>query len=93
VGTRDAQDLVFRTQLIERMRIKNTAGNGTICIGTTTPSASAIVDITSTTQGFLPPRMTTAQRLAIASPAAGLMVYDTTLNQMAYYNGTAWVVF
>jgi hypothetical protein len=37
--------------------------------------------------------MTTAQRLAIAAPAAGLMVYDTTLNQMAYYNGTAWVVF
>lgn len=55
--------------------------------------ASARLSVESTTQGFLPPRMTTAQKNAIASPAAGLMVYDTTLNQMSYYNGTAWVNF
>jgi hypothetical protein len=57
------------------------------------PPSSSIVAIESTTQGFLPPRMTTTQKNAIASPAAGLMVYDTTLNQMSYYNGTAWVNF
>lgn len=57
------------------------------------PPSSSIVAIESTTQGFLPPRMTTSQKNAIASPAAGLMVYDTTLNQMSYYNGTAWVNF
>jgi len=46
-------------------------------IGTTTPNASAALDVTSTTQGFLPPRMTKAQLEAIASPVEGLMVYCT----------------
>jgi hypothetical protein len=57
------------------------------------PNASAQVQIDSTTQGFLPPRMTTTQKNAIATPAAGLQVYDSTLNQMSYYNGTTWVNF
>lgn len=60
-----------------------TTGNGT--------SYSAILQADSTTQGFLPPRMTTTQKNAIASPAAGLMVYDTTLNVISYYNGTMWI--
>ena len=55
--------------------------------------ASAKLQVESTTQGFLPPRMTTAEKAAIASPAAGLMVYDTSLNQMSYYNGSTWVNF
>ena len=93
VGTRDAQDLVFRTQNIERMRIKNTAGTGNVAIGTATPSTSAKLDITSTTQGFLPPRMTTTEKDLISSPAAGLMVYDITLNQISYYNGAIWISF
>lgn len=46
-------------------------------IGTTTPDASAKLDITSTNKGFLVPRMTSAQRSAITSPANGLMVYQT----------------
>jgi hypothetical protein len=50
---------------------------------------SAILAIDSTTQGFLPPRMTTTQKNAIATPAAGLMVYDTTLNKLCVYT-TAW---
>jgi hypothetical protein len=54
-----------------------------------TPHASAQVDVASTTKGFLPPRMTTAQKNAIASPAAGLVVYDTTLNKLCVYT-TAW---
>jgi hypothetical protein len=54
-------------------------------------SASAKVQIDSTTQGFLPPRMTTTQKNAIATPAAGLMVYDSTLNLMSVYNGTIWI--
>ena len=57
-----------------------------------TPTAtSAVMEVTSTTQGFLPPRMTTTQKNAIATPAAGLMVYDTTLNAISYYNGTTWI--
>jgi uncharacterized protein (TIGR02145 family) len=50
----------------------------------------ADVKIASTTQGFLPPRMTTAQRDAIASPAAGLTMYNTTVNCLQSWNGTLW---
>jgi len=57
--------------------------------GTTTPVESAEVEILSTTRGFLPPRMTTTQKNAIATPAAGLVVYDTTLNKLCVYT-TAW---
>lgn len=55
-------------------------------IGTTSPAASSILDLTSTTQGMLTPRMTTAQRIAIASPADGLMVYDTNLKSFFHYD-------
>lgn len=65
----------------------NTAGVG---IGTSTPSAKAVLDLNSTTKGFLPPRMTTAQRDAIASPTAGLVIYNTTTNALSIYNGTLW---
>jgi len=46
-------------------------------IGTITPDASSILDLTSTSKGLLAPRMTSAQRTAIASPATGLLVYQT----------------
>jgi hypothetical protein len=64
--------------------------DGTLAIGTITPNLSALVDITSTTKGFLPPRMTTVQRDAIASPAAGLVVYNSTTNKHQGYNGSTW---
>ncbi|GAL61934.1 hypothetical protein [Algibacter lectus] len=60
-------------------------------IGTTTPDASSILDIESTTQGILTPRMTTAQRIAIASPAEGLMVFDTDEGSFFYFDSTVWV--
>ena len=63
--------------------------SGSVGIGTATPNVSSLLDITSTTKGFLPPRMTTTQKNAIATPAAGLMVYDTTLNKLCVYT-TAW---
>ena len=53
-------------------------------------AASAILDVQSTTKGFLPPRMTTTQKNAIASPATGLMVFDTTLAKLCVYTGAAW---
>jgi hypothetical protein len=59
----------------------------------TTLDASAKLQVDSTTQGFLPPRMTDAERDAIATPAAGLMIYDTTNNQMNYWNGSSWIAF
>jgi hypothetical protein len=59
-------------------------------IGTTTNNASAIIQADSTTRGFLPPRMTTTQKNAITTPATGLVLYDTTLNKLAVYTGSAW---
>lgn len=53
-------------------------------------NSSALLDVQSTSKGFLPPRMTTAQRTAISSPATGLFVYDTDLSQLYFYNGSAW---
>lgn len=51
---------------------------------------SAQLDLNSTTKGLLPPRMTTAQRGAINSPAEGLVVFNTTDNALNVYNGTQW---
>lgn len=64
--------------------------NGSIGIGTTTPNASTLVDITSTTLGFAPPRMTTTQKNAISSPTEGLIVYDLTLHKLCVYTGGGW---
>lgn len=66
-------------------------------IGTATPDASAMLQVESTTKGFLVPRMLSAQRLAIADPAPGLIVYQTDGTAGFYYNaGTsvapAWVI-
>ena len=59
---------------------------GQVGIGTTTPDPSSIFDVSSTTQGMLTPRMTTVQRTSIASPADGLLVYDTDLKSFYHYN-------
>jgi hypothetical protein len=56
-----------------------------------TPNASSMLEIRSTTQGLLIPRMTTGQRNAIATPAAGLLVYDLTVGAFFLRNSTAWV--
>tara|TARA_R110002012_G_scaffold263322_2_gene446048 strand:+ start:2251 stop:2691 length:441 start_codon:yes stop_codon:yes gene_type:complete len=61
-----------------------------IAIGTATANSSAILDLTSTTEGLLPPRMTTAQKNAISTPATGLTIYDTNLNKLCVYTGGAW---
>lgn len=65
-------------------------GTGGLGIGTKTPNSKAKVDIESTTQGFLKPRMTTVERDAIATPPAGLEIYNLTTNKMNFYNGSAW---
>ena len=63
---------------------------GSVGVGTATPAASAKLEISSTSQGFLPPRLTTAQILAIASPAEGLLVYNTDLKRFYGYSEMAW---
>jgi uncharacterized protein (TIGR02145 family) len=69
----------------------NVFNNGAeVGIGTVSPNTSAKLHVESTTQGFLPPRMTTTQRSAIASPAIGLVIYNTTTNCLNFYTGAAW---
>jgi hypothetical protein len=96
-GTGTSGDVIFSTAttttsgstlqtLTERWWIKGQ--NGALS-NVASPNASAITQINSTTQGFLPPRMTTTEKNAIATPAAGLIVYDTTLNKLCVYT-TAW---
>ena len=61
-------------------------------INTSSPHESAALDITSTTRGFLMPRMTNTQRLDISDPAAGLMVYVTDFDggSLMFYDGIKW---
>jgi hypothetical protein len=68
------------------------AFSGSMVIGNNTiTEASAKLEVRATTQGFLPPRMTNAQRLAIASPAVGLIVYCTDVVEGLYINkSTGW---
>src|SRR5690606_7311868 len=70
VVTRSNHGLRFGTNDTTRMVITNT---GAVAIGVASPDASSLLDLTSTTQGFLPPRMDETQRDAIASPATGLV--------------------
>jgi hypothetical protein len=64
---------------------------GSLLLGTNTNVASSIFTMESTTQGFLPPRMTAAQRTAIASPAQGLIVYQTdSVIGLYIYSNFVW---
>jgi hypothetical protein len=67
-------------------------GYSQVGIGTTTPDLTAMLDVTSTTKGVLTPRLTSAQRLAIGSPAQSLLVYDTDASLYYYFSSSnnAW---
>lgn len=79
--------LLMLMAITNGIEAQNVAINGTGAA----PAASAMLDITSTTSGLLIPRMSTAQKNAIASPATGLTVYDTTTNSFWFFDGTSWV--
>jgi len=64
--------------------------NAGINITGATPDASAMLDISSTVQGMLIPRLTDAQRQALKDPATGLMIYNTGSNEINFYDGTGW---
>lgn len=64
-----------------------------IGVNNPTPNNSAILDLVSTTKGFLPPRMTASQRNAISSPAEGLIIYNTTTKCLEVWSGSSWMSF
>lgn len=71
--------------------INTTTQAQNVGIGTTTPNASAALEIKATDKGMLIPRLTAVQRQAIATPANGLLVYDTDSAAFSFYNGTNWL--
>ena len=81
---------IFRVFFVLNILLFNCVTQAQVGIGTTAPDPSALLDMQSETQGILTPRLTTAQRLAIAAPATGLLVYDTDESSFYYYLGSAW---
>ena len=80
--------------LVFLMCLINSLSNAQIGIGTTSPNASAALDISSTSKGILFPRLTTIQRANIANPTAGMVIYCTNCGangELQIYNGTAWL--
>ncbi|MDO7876792.1 hypothetical protein Q5H93_18750 [Hymenobacter sp. ASUV-10] len=84
----------LRRWLLPALLLAATAAHAqtNVGMGTTTPHPSAVLDVSSTTQGVLTPRLSAAQRAAIAAPATGLLVYQTdgSTPGFYFYNGTAW---
>ena len=69
---------------------------GQLSIGTNSPESSAVLNVASTTQGFLPPRMNKDQRNGINNPIAGLIVWCKNCGEngeLQVYNGTNWTNF
>ena len=90
IGTWDSQKISFIVNgSVNTADAVTISTNGNVGIGATA-NASAILDAQSTTKGVRMPNMTTTQKNAISSPAAGLMVFDTTLSKLCVYSGSAW---
>ena len=91
-------NVIFGTGTYDGTSMSSTAtSDSRVSIGTNTQPASAILTLSSTDKGFLPPRMTGSQAEAIASPAEGLMIYSTdgsgsTITSKGWwgYDGAAW---
>jgi hypothetical protein len=97
-GTNTTSVTMDTTSLSNRIDLKASNASplftGTVGIGTTNPSSAAALDITSTTQGLLLPRLTYVQKTAISNPVAGLILFCSdcgTNGEMQLYNGTSFV--
>lgn len=83
-------DWYIRPALAAGKIVIDDSATAKVVIGGATPDADAILDLQSTTKGFLPPRMTTGQRDAIVTPPAGLEIFNTTTAKKNLYSGSAW---
>jgi hypothetical protein len=88
IGTSSNHPFYLYTNNSERIRVTE-AGN--VGVGTTAPDPSALLDVTSRRQGFLPPRMRYGDMMSIPSPAPGLIVFDVDNSKLTVYTGTSWV--
>jgi len=94
-------NVIFATGVYDGVSMSSTAtSDSRVSIGTNTQPASAILTLSSTNKGFLPPRMTGSQAEAIASPAEGLIIYSTdgsgsTITSKGWwgYDGSTWTKF
>jgi len=100
LGTSQTNQIVIGYQTVglgsNTTRIGNTSTtqthlDGSLTLGDATLDASAVLDISSTTRGVLFPRMTTAQRDLITTPADGLVIYNTTANKLQVRAAGVWV--
>src|SRR3977135_366533 len=76
--------------IIISLVVFNIAISQNVGIGTVTTNSSAKCDVTSNNSGFLPPRMTTAQRNAIVNPSPGLIIFNTSTNSLEIFVGNGW---
>ena len=90
-------ELLFHTDDYVGIRCANSGASpfvvkpsGNVGIGTTSPNANAILDLTSTTKPFMPPRMTEAERDAVSSPTAGMVIYNSTDDVLNFHDGESW---
>ena len=67
--------------------------DGTVSSTDAASEASAVLELESTSKGFLPPRLSTTQRNAVTNWTEGSLIYNTTTSTIEYYNGTAWIGF
>lgn len=86
IWNNEASPLYFGTSNTQRMQISS---GGLVAIGGSAPTASAKLDIQGTDGALLLPRLTTTQKNAL-TPAAGMIVWDTTLSQLQVYDGSTW---
>lgn len=97
MGTYDLEWQSPAEILVDLVSDQNISGSKSfqdnVRVGTTTVTDSAALEVASTLQGFLPPRMTSTQRDAIVSPVTGLIVFCTncgSVGQPQFYSGTTW---
>ena len=83
--------LVFKILLFIAFISLNNYAFSQVGIGTVIPDPSSVLDISSTEKGMLAPRMTSAQRVTIVSPAEGLLVFDIDEDLFYFYDSSAWV--